>query len=55
MRQLGCACGISLSGVDDEELLRLGPAHADVHHPDDGITDEFIRQHVCDNAVDVAS
>jgi hypothetical protein len=31
---------LTLTGVDDE------------HHPDDGITDEFIREHVRANACD---
>jgi hypothetical protein len=41
-----------LTGTDDEDLFRLGRAHAEEHHPDDGITDEFIREHVRANAGD---
>lgn len=43
-------CGISLSGSDDEELFRRGREHADTHHANDGITDEFIRGHIAENA-----
>ena len=51
-RSVGCPCGITLTGSNDEELFRLGRRHADEHHPDDGITDDFIRDHVAANAVD---
>ena len=49
-RVVDCPCGISLSGSDDEELFRRGREHADAHHPNDGITDEFIRGHIAQNA-----
>ena len=52
MRTLECPCGITLTGADDEDLFRLGRQHADEHHPDDGITDDFIREHVRANARD---
>ena len=52
MRTLPCPCGIELSGADDEELYRLGREHADTHHADDNIADDFIRQHVASNARD---
>ena len=50
MRLLDCPCGIQLSAADDDELFRLGRQHADEHHPDDNISDEFIREHVGTNA-----
>jgi hypothetical protein len=52
---LDCPCGITLTGADDDELFRLGREHADTHHPDDGITDDFIRDHVAANARAAAS
>jgi len=54
MRTLLCPCGIELTGSDDEELFRLGREHADAHHADDNITDQFIREHVASNARDGA-
>ena len=39
-------------GADDDDLFRKGRAHADEHHPTDGITDDFIREHVRANARD---
>ena len=51
-RSVACPCGITLTGADDEELFRLGRQHADEHHPNDNITDEFIREHVKNNARD---
>lgn len=53
-RALDCPCGITLNGADDEELFRLGREHADAHHPDDGITDDFIRGHIAEDARDGA-
>jgi hypothetical protein len=35
MRTMECPCGITLTGVDDDELFRLGRAHADEHHSGD--------------------
>jgi hypothetical protein len=54
MRMLDCPCGITLTGADDEELFRLGREHADSHHPDDGITDDFIREHLAANGRDAS-
>lgn len=53
MRSLECPCGVTLTGADDEELFRLGRQHADEHHTDDNIPDEFIRERVRDHAGDV--
>ena len=53
-REVEGPCGAILSGADDEELFRLGRQHADAHHPADGISDEFIRDHVARNACDSA-
>ena len=53
-RVLDCPCRITLSGADDEELFRLVREHDDAHHPDDGITDEFIREPVVQNGRDSA-
>jgi hypothetical protein len=55
MREMQCPCGITLTGADDAELVRLGREHADEHHPNDNISDEFIREHVASNAHDVAA
>lgn len=52
MRTMACPCGLELTGTDDEELFRLGREHADSHHADDGIPDEFIRQQIAENARD---
>jgi hypothetical protein len=52
MRTVPCPCGITLTGADDQELFRLGRKHADEHHASDNITDDFIRQHIADNARD---
>lgn len=54
-RALDCPCGLTLTGDDDDELFRKGRAHADEHHADDGITDEFVREHVRANARDVVA
>ncbi|MGH9205821.1 MAG: hypothetical protein ACRD1G_04580 [Acidimicrobiales bacterium] len=54
VRAVECPCGITLSGADDDELFRLGREHADAHHPDDGISDDFIRGHISQNARDSA-
>ena len=51
-RALDCPCGLTLTGTDDDDLFREGRAHADEHHANDGITDEFIREHVRANARD---
>ena len=52
IRALDCPCGLTLTGVDADDLFRKGRAHADEHHPNDGITDAFIRDHVRTNARD---
>ena len=54
MRTLPCPCGLELTGADDEELFRSGREHADSQHPNDNISDDFIRQHVATNARDAA-
>ena len=54
-RVVDCPCGISLNGSDDEELFRRGREHADEHHANDGITDDFIRGHIAENARDRAA
>lgn len=51
-RILECPCGITLSGPDDDELFRLGRQHADEHHANDNIPDEFIRERVRTSARD---
>jgi hypothetical protein len=51
-RIVNCPCGIVLSAGNDQDLFRKGREHADAHHPDDGITDEFIRGHIAENARD---
>lgn len=53
-RVVECPCGITLSGSDDDELFSQGRQHADSHHPDDGISDDFIRSHIAQNASDAA-
>jgi predicted small metal-binding protein len=55
MREMQCPCGITLTGADDTELVRLGREHADEHHPNDNISDDFIREHVATNAHDVVA
>ena len=50
MRSLDCPCELTLAGADDEDLLRLGRAHADEHHASDNRPDDFIRQHVATGA-----
>jgi predicted small metal-binding protein len=55
MREMQCPCGITLIGADDAELVRLGREHADEHHPNDNITDDYIREVVATNAHDVAA
>jgi predicted small metal-binding protein len=52
MRAVDCPCGLTLTGTDDEELFALARAHADDHHADQDITDEFIGDHIRDNARD---
>ena len=55
MRSLNCPCGITLTGANDDELFQVGRQHADEHHPADNITDDFIRQHVAENARDAVA
>ncbi len=52
MRTLDCPCGLTLTAADDEALYTLGRQHADEHHADQNIPDEFIRAIVRDNAKD---
>jgi hypothetical protein len=52
-RMLECPCGVVLTGADDDELFRLGRGHADDHHRDENIPDDFIREHVRTGARDV--
>ena len=52
MRAVDCPCGLTLTGADDKELLVLARAHADEHHPEQNIADEFIGGHIRDNARD---
>jgi predicted small metal-binding protein len=54
MREVDCPCGLTLSGADDDELLIRARAHADEHHANDDISDDFIREHVRTNARDAA-
>jgi hypothetical protein len=54
MRCVDCPCGLVLTAEDDEALFAAGRAHADEHHPDDNISDEFIREHIAANARDAA-
>jgi predicted small metal-binding protein len=54
-RIVDCPCGITLTGADNEELFRFGREHADAHHPNDGITDDFIREHIAQNSRDSVS
>lgn len=53
MRALDCPCGLILSAEDDDALYVAGRRHADEHHADQNIPDDFIRGHVHDNARDV--
>jgi hypothetical protein len=55
MRQVDCPCGQTLTGADDTELDRLAHHHVAQHHPNDGITDEFIASHIAENATDSVS
>jgi hypothetical protein len=52
MRNLDCPCGLTLTAEDDEGLFVAGRRHADEHHPDQNIPDDFIEGHVHDNALD---
>jgi predicted small metal-binding protein len=55
MRQVDCLCGLTLNGTDDGELDRLAHEHVQEHHPKDGISDEFIADHIARNAKDSES
>jgi predicted small metal-binding protein len=55
MRQVDCPCGRTLTGTDDTELDRLAHEHVAEHHPNDGISDEFIANHIAQNAKDSIS
>ena len=52
MRSVDCPCGSVLTAVDDETLYAAGREHADRHHADQNISDDFIRSHIRDNARD---
>jgi hypothetical protein len=41
MRCVACRCGLVLTAEDDEALHTLGRRHADQHHADQGISDDF--------------
>ena len=53
MRALDCPCGLTLTAEDDDALYAAGRRHADEHHADRNIPDDFILGHVRDNARDV--
>jgi hypothetical protein len=53
MKALHCPCGLALSAEDDDARFVAGRRHADQHHADQNITDDFIRGHVHDNARDI--
>ncbi len=53
MRALDCPCGLTLIAEDDDALFVTGRRHADEHHADQNIPDDFIRGHVRDNARDL--
>jgi predicted small metal-binding protein len=55
MREVACPCGLTLTGADDEELFSRGRAHADEHHTDESLSDDFIRDHIRANAHDAVS
>jgi predicted small metal-binding protein len=55
MRAVDCPCGLTLTGDDDDELFVLGRRHADEHHRDENIPDDFIRDHIRQNARDSAA
>jgi predicted small metal-binding protein len=46
---------LTLNGSDDAELDRLAHEHVEQHHPNDGISDEFIADHIANNARDSVS
>ena len=43
-----------MTGADKDEPIRRGREHADEHHAADGITDDFVRDHVTANARNAA-
>jgi predicted small metal-binding protein len=55
MRQVDCPCGRTLTGADDADLDRLAHDHVAKDHPNDGITDEFIANHIAQNAKDAVA
>lgn len=52
MRQVDCLCGLTLNGSDDAELDQRAHEHVEQHHQNDGISDEFIADHIAKNARD---
>ena len=53
MRALDRPCVLTLTAEDDEALYVARRRHADEHHADQNIPDDFIQGHVRDNARDV--
>jgi hypothetical protein len=51
-RMITCTCGEVLTGADDEELFRLGRAHADEAHADMNMSDEQVREFIRTDARD---
>jgi hypothetical protein len=54
MRSVDCPCGLVLTAEDDDALYVAGRRHADDHHADQNISDDFIRAHIRDHARDAA-
>jgi hypothetical protein len=55
MREVDCPCGITLTGADDQDLNRLAHEHVDQDHIGEGISDEFISNHIAQNARDAVA
>jgi hypothetical protein len=53
MRTVEGPCGVVLSGAHDE-LYRLRREHAHEHDADEGITDDYLPEHIRANARDAA-
>jgi predicted small metal-binding protein len=51
-RTITCTCGEVLTGVDDEELFRLGREHANEAHADMNMSDDQIREFIRSDARD---
>ena len=50
MRQVNYLCGLTLNGRVDAELDQLAHEHVEQHHPNDGISDDLIADHIAKNA-----